>query len=503
MRILTLFFYLALCACSSSDSDETQALANQEAPLELFAADPLDLDFTFPIGDLLDDAESLAGIDVDSNGVVSFLFSDGAIAQVTLDGELIGSQSLSLSASAVGLAIGTDDELLVADNQGSVWSFAQNSGDLSVAASAITGLAGVTATTDTLFTLGNGQNGLLLAKVAADGTSSAIESNPELALYEGLSMDFLSDRLFVLTTDPSDQAVVLELDADANFLAAWQIEGNPVAIAVTDVNLRGPTLLTVNVSDEVTVRQYEPPALPGDVDTDLLEVLSTVELGEEGLPQPSGVSVYDNRLYFISDFGVVASSNLEGEDFEILFQIPDATQGTFESIDVDEIGRIHVLASDESETEVTVFDTSGVVLEERDLLEDGTIVEGYQISGETAYWTNHAPGVPKVLYRMADNTVSTIPLSADYDAFAITGLAVASEYFYLVTDQRETEAGVLSGLILQCDLATGEEVSRYAVADETGAGVISPSGIAVAQNAGVLYVTSDTDVGTVIGYDID
>lgn len=507
-RILLLSF-LFLCmsglvGCSSGSSSNNND--PDAGSLEPFPTGELDLDFTFPLAMVMEEPTDVTGVATNpSDGIIAIMDVNSTLTLISPEGEFISSHLLSVSEQPADIAFDEDGDVVVAGELGTVWAFDVTTQVLEMFAQLGSDVNAIGVVNDGFFAIESTAGGYQMVSIN-DGQRAEITTDPRLAQYAVHAMDVDAQSLFVLVQDSEGVPFVLKFDQAGAYSDGWRISGNASGLALLEDSPRGPSVFASdNTDNEPLLRSFEPPPVPGALDESPLELLGTFALGDSGVPQPSGVTVYQNEVYFVTDFGVVAKSQLDGTDVEVLFEIEDSLQGSFESIDVNDAGEILVLASDDGQLPTLFkYDSAGIVLESSVLLNEEIVIEGLHSAFGTVYWVNAEDGEPKVIYEQSSGgLLSETPMGDNYDDYFFSGLTVFEDQLIIVTEQREIEGDVLSGLIIVWDLEDNDEIARFAAADANNQGIIDPSGIAFASAAGLLYVTSDTDDGEVFVYDFD
>ena len=351
----------------------------------------------------------------------------------------------------------------------------------------------------------------LLIRIEADATWHTMPLDLRLLRYRITGLTAAGDALLATAVDRTDGTrLAIAISPAGAVEQAWLIGGEPTGVAVLGMSEHGPTLLTSNRGPEPTITQYEVPTPPGDLDAPAAELFGEFSL--DMAPQPSGISYRPSSGGFviITDFGRVASVGVDGGDSRTLFDIPSG-QGSYESIGVDSGDNLVLIASDTSRaTERQLYDDTGVLLASADLevATPDSVVEAYAEDGIVSWWVSADADGRQTLYRSElPASATSVSLPDEYDSLPITGLAVNNGVAIFVTDQRQTEDGVRSGLFLVWDLLDNVELARYAIAapDASGnlQGVLAPSGVAIDPDTGAVYVTSDTDEGNVFVFDLE
>ncbi|MEM7253988.1 MAG: hypothetical protein AAF493_21425 [Pseudomonadota bacterium] len=487
----------------------------------------LELDFTFPLSAVVEALGEPVGMDLSPDGeAVAIIDEDRKLVVLSLAGEVILERVLDVPRRIGGLDWVSANSLTMVSRGGRVFHydmktdqfergprFAYRARSFSMAVSP----------NGSTYTIGH-RWGPVLYRMNARGHVRATRLPAHLRNLRFEGLDWHDGSLYAVAkrsaTGRGDLrrriTVVVQLTASGRVIDAWEIEGDARGLAVFETSEAGPTVLTSNADIERTLTLFEPPPEPGDVDLPALELLGQAELGEDDLEQPSGIdyAAGEDALYVVTDFGRVARTDGTGGAVEWLFDVDGSLQGTFEAIVRTNDG-VALVQSDadgggESETAIARFDLAGNAISLTPLTVPGP-VEGASVDPDTgALWViAGAQGQSKQLRRWDTNgSLEVYPLVGEYDELAITGLAVDDDLALMVTAERESDdGGLLAGILIVWDLVNQREIARYAVAvpDESGEleGVIAPSGVALNAEAGIVYVTSDTDAGVVYAFDFD
>jgi len=203
----------------------------------------------------------------------------------------------------------------------------------------------------------------------------------------------------------------------------------------------------------------------------------------------------------VTDFGEVRKGTAEGEN-EVLFEI-ETMQGSFEAIvHIASNNTLALMMSDDSgeESYIVVFDMEGNQLSTYTipLANNEHQFESIDYNATTdTYLAVTASEEQKVLYQISTDEVITTDLPESYDDFVISGIAIAQDgtTLYMTTEEWEDESE-RAGLLVQVDLLTNTELSRYSLAVEVDGeveGIVAPSDIAIDEANNLIFITSDID----------
>lgn len=479
----------------------------------------LSLDFNFPTAQVVENIGSVNAVAVNPEGGVAVLIDNRSqMFFVTLEGELLEQQTLRTRTRIAGAEWTTENDILLLTRRGRVLNFNLPTRKLTYYASLPKRLKfqSIAASSDgTLYGINNRGPKHLLQKRPGKGPSYK-SLDPRLNRYRVSGLHAFGDSLYAtaqVSRKNNSSALILKISMSGDLLGVWEIDGRPTGLSVLEESDNGPELLTINRDTDASIKFYEPQPDPSDVDQPVLPLLSSFVLGSESINQPSGSTYWtlDQKLYFVTDFGVVARSDRNGEQVESLFQIPDTMQGDYEAIAVKESGNVTVLASDDAiqSTSLFTYDVFGNLVARQDILVDeDVVIEAFALDAVTqsSWWIEQPENQPTSLKTVSLDGVSrSLPLPASYSALTFTGLELANGLAFMVTEEQEVEDRRLAGLLIVWDIARRVEVGRFSIGapDEDGLmfGVRDPSSVAVDWDNRSIYVTSDTDEGNVYCYD--
>jgi len=483
------------------------------------AVEPLELDFTFPLGQVIGNLGNVSAIAVNPTGEAAAIIDDRSqLIVLSLEGDLLLRRALDFAGNITGAEWPVDNSLVLATRHGRILKYDLDTHTLSkyLNLPGKLNLQAVAASADgRVYAIDNRGRGKLLSKRPGERLSKRTLDR-RLKRFRITGLYAVNDSLYATALPRRHRhrdPLIVKLSRRGQILDAWTIGGKPSGLSILEETENGPVLLTSNIDVDASLLFYEPEQGPGDVDIPSLPLLNSFSLSDASISQPSGIaySAQDRKLYVVTDFGVVARTNLDGSQTEILFQIPDTAQGTFEAIAVDSAGNIVLLSSDESldTSSLLIFDVTGNLITQSDLPMADLTTQAFAIDPLSLdrWWVAQVDGQPTSLeLQRTDGERMSVELPDSYSNLSFTGLEVVGNRAYLVTEEREQNDQILAGLIIIWDLAQRVESGRYTVAtnDEDGTliGVRSPSGISIDPESNTLHVTSDTNDGNVYGYSL-
>jgi len=499
--------FIALYGCNSDNKTSTP---NEPLPVipvtPITASETLPLDFTLPLSALNIDASALAGATLNTErGDFAILSTAGELIYMSPEGTITGETQIenenSISYTGIEYIEGSryvvsssesqvfflNDETLTLDELAQV--------DFTIGAVAYDDVAGSAIVVD------DGSPSKIVS-ISATGelSESLIESDIKEDSVTGLTLS--DDMLFIASvTDVSGESLIISASITGEIETVWSIDSNTTSGLVV-LDPETPEILTTNADDDKSITLFETPRPPSVPSHEVLVLHSSAELE---FNQPSGIdfSPETSALYYVTDFGEVRKGTAEGEN-EILFEI-ETMQGSFEAIThIASNNTLALMMSDDSgeESYIVVFDMAGNQLSTYTipLASNEHQFESIDYNATTdTYLAVTASEEQKVLYQISTDEVITTDLPESYDDFVISGIAIAQDgtTLYMTTEEWEDESEILrAGLLVQVDLLTNTELSRYSLAVEVDGeveGIVAPSDIAIDEANNLIFITSDID----------
>jgi len=483
------------------------------------AVEPLELDFTFPLGQVIDNIGKVSAIAVNPTREAAAIIDDSSqLIVLSLEGELLERRDLGIAGKITGAEWPMDDSLVLVTRRGRILKYdlaTQTLRKYTNLPASLNFQAVAASAEGRVYAIDSRRHATLLSKRPGERLSKTILDR-RLKRFRITGLHAVNDSLYATAVarrlshrDP----LILKLSRRGRLLDAWTIGGKPSGLSILEETENGPVLMTSNTDADASLLFYEPEQSPGEIDIPPLPMLTSFSLSDASISQPSGITYnsQDRKLYIITDFGVVARTNPDGSQTEILFEVADTAQGTFEAIAVDNAGNIVLLASDDAldASSLLIFDVAGNLIDQSDLPMTELTTQAFAIDSVSLdrWWVAQVEGQSTSLeLQRNDGERMSVELPDSYSSLSITGLEIVGNLAYLVTEEREQDDRNLAGLIIIWDLAQNVESGRYTVAtnDEDGEviGVRSPSGISIDPESNTLHVTSDTDESNVYGYSL-
>lgn len=492
---------LMLNACSGNDDEDSSfdlpANSSATAVTEPIVFEDLVVDFTLPVGALVDGAQQATGIsDGDSDGQIYVLTNNQQVVVLSDEGVLLDTIQIpelaSVSAQAVSVE---DDRLAVLDSQGQL--YLQNFGEsatqvVSYDYPQMNEYSALASGEDGEWLVVNKQGEKMLYRLQVDGGLNSTPIDSRLVDYQITGADTYDGRLFLLSNRFRDErrSHIFEVNRDGRVITAWAFlvddELDPSGIVA--LNADANEFAIVHADAMATITVLEVPGGTQSVDAEgtplmLVETLAGIADQPSGLACDETIGAY----YAVTDFAQVARIDTTGES-TTLFSIENTLQGTYESVDINASGELVLLETGRgtNDARLQIFDLNGTELEviNLDTASLGTEYSSLVLDNDQQLYyianVDQEAVVSLFVFSTSGELQATVALPDEMQEFTLAGMALDEEQELLLVLTEEKVLFVL-------DADDLELLQSFAVNE-----VPAPSGIALSGDS-IAIASDETD----------